>query len=138
MSGSSILNKNFHATISYLTDNTESFTSSYDADSESAPNLTPVAGTYVGLHAYTHTVTVDGVGTFSGHSTDGCTVAGSLSPRGKRNVFHTSVTFGGGACCHGTETAVGVAFCDASTHRLYIAALNNARTTSFLFLGTKR
>ena len=50
----------------------------------------------------------------------------------------TSVTFGGDACRQGTETLTGVALYDAATNRLYSAALNSARTTSFLFLGTKR
>lgn len=140
MNGSYVPNKNFHATISYVTGDTERFTSSYDADAESAPNLTLVTGTYAGLGAndYTITMTVESAGTLSGHSTDGCTVEGTLSPRGKGNVFRTSMTFGGGACCQGTETVSGVALYEAATQRLYIAALNNARTTSYLFLGTKQ
>ena len=90
MRGSYVPNKSFHATIAYFTGDTESFTSTYDADSESAPNLTLVAGTYAGLRADNHTVTVtvDSAGTLSGHSSDGCTVAGTLSPRAKGNVFH--------------------------------------------------
>jgi hypothetical protein len=133
-------NKRFDGTIAYFSGDTDSFTSAYDGDSESVPNLTQLAGTYAGLRADHHTVTmtVDAAGTLSGHSTDGCTFTGKLSPRGKGNVFHTSVTFGGGACRQGTETVTGVAFYDAVTHRLYIAALNHARTTSYLFLGTKR
>jgi hypothetical protein len=49
------------------TGDTESFTSTSDADSESAPNLTQVTGTYVGLRADNHTVTVtvDSTGTLS-------------------------------------------------------------------------
>ncbi|BCA53879.1 hypothetical protein W02_10190 [Nitrospira sp. KM1] len=138
--GSYVPNKSFLATIAYVTGDTESFTSTYDVDSEPAPNLNLVAGTYAGLRAdnSTVTVTVDSTGTLSGHSTDGCTVTGTLSPRGKGNVFHTSVTFGGGACRQRTETVTGVALYDAATNRLYIAALNNVRTTSYLFLGTKR
>jgi hypothetical protein len=140
MRGSYVPNKSFQGTIAYVTGDTESFTSTSDADSESAPNLTQVTGTYVGLRADNHTitVTVDSTGTLSSHASDGCTVAGTLSPRAKDNVFHTSVTFGGGACRHGTETLTGVAFFDAATKRLYSAGLNKARTTSFLFLGTKR
>jgi len=140
MSGTYVPKKSFHATIAYFTGDTESFTSTYDADSESAPNLNLMAGTYAGLRADNHTVTVtvDSAATLSGHSTDGCTFAGTLSPRAKGNVLYTSVTFEGGACRHGTETVTGVACYDAATHRLYSAALDNARTTSFIFLGTKR
>ena len=140
MRGSYVPNKSFHGTIAYVTGGTESFTSTYDGDSESAPNLTQVAGTYSGLRTDNHTVTVtvDAAGTLSGHASDGCAVAGTLSPRGNGNVFHTSVTFGGGACRQGTETVTGVTFFDATTNRLYIAALNPPRTSSFIFLGTKR
>lgn len=140
MNGSYVPNKSFHGTIAYFTGDTGSFTSAYDADSESAPNLTQVAGTYTGLRADDHTVTmiVDSAGILSGHSSDGCSVAGTLYPHAKANVFHASVTFGGGTCRQGTETVSGVALYDTATNRLYSAALNNARTISFLFLGTKR
>jgi hypothetical protein len=140
MRGGYVPNKSFHATLAYFTGDTERFTSTYDADSELAPNLNLVAGTFSGLRTDNHTVTVtvDSTGTLSGHATDGCTVAGTLSPRAKKNVFHISVTFEGGACRQGTETVTGVALYDAATYRLYIATLNNPRTTSFLFLGTKQ
>ena len=120
MRGSYVPSKSLQGTIAYFTGDTESFTSTHDEDSESAPNLTQVAGTYSGLGADDHTITVnvDSAWTLSGHSSDGCTVAGTLSPRGKGNVFHTSVTFGGGACRYGTETVTGVALYDASTQRL--------------------
>ncbi|MBX3349001.1 MAG: hypothetical protein KF747_09675 [Nitrospira sp.] len=140
MRGTYVPNKSFHGTIAYVTGDTESFTGTYDGDSESAPNLTQVAGTYTELRADNHqvTVTVDATGTLSGHSTDGCFLAGTLSPRTTGKVFHTAVTLEGGACRQGSETLTGVAFYDAATNQLYIAALNSARTTSYLFLGTKR
>ncbi len=140
MRGTYVPNKRFDGTIAYFNGDTESFTSTSDADAESAPNLTLVTGTYSGLRTDNHqvTVTVDAAGTLSDHASDGCTVAGTLSPRATGNVFHTSVTFGGDACRKGSETVTGVAFYDAATNRLYIAALNDARTTRYLFLGTKR
>lgn len=140
MRGSYVPNKSFQGTIAYFNGDTESFTTTYDADSESAPNLNLVAGTYAGLRADNHTVTVtvESAGTLSGHATDGCAVTGTLSPRAKGNVFHTSVTFEGGACRQGTETVTGLTFYDAVTNRLYSAALNRARTISYIFLGTKR
>ncbi|MDH4085356.1 MAG: hypothetical protein OEU99_17650 [Nitrospira sp.] len=139
MHGSYVHNKSFHASIAYFNGDTASFTSTYDADSESAPNMNLVAGTYAGLRADDHrvTVTVDAAGTLSGHASDGCTFAGTLSPHAKDNVFQTSVTLEGVTCHTETETLAGVAFFDAATNRLYSAALDNARTTSFLFLGTK-
>ena len=139
MSGSYVEKHSFHGTIAYVNGDTGSFTSAYDTAYESAPNLNLVAGTYSGLRAdnQTVTVTVDSTGTLSGHSTDGCTFAGTLSPRAKGNVFHHAVTFGGGACRQGTDTVNGVAFYDAATHRLYSAALDSARTNGYLFIGTK-
>ncbi len=140
MRGSYVPSKSFDGTIAFVTGDTESFTSTYDGDAESAPNLTQMAGTFSGLRADNGQVTVivESTGTLSGHATHGCTVAGSLSPRATGNVFHVTVTLEGGACRDGTETLTGVAFYDAATNRLYSAALNNARTTSYLFLGTKR
>jgi len=139
MSGSYVPKKSFYGTIAYFNGDTGSFTSTYNADYESAPNLNLVAGIYAGLRADNHTVTVtvDSAGTLSAHASDGCIFAGTLSLRAKSNVFHTSVTFGGGACRHGTETVNGIAFYDAATHRLYSAALNSARTNSSIFIGTK-
>lgn len=121
MNGSYVPNKNFLGAIVYLNGDTESFTSTYDADSESAPNLNLAVGTYAGLRADNQKVTVrvDSAGTFSGHSSDGCTFAGTLSPRAKGKVFHISVTFEGDACRQGTETVAGVAFYEAATNRLY-------------------
>ena len=140
MSLSYVPSKSFHGTIAYFAGDTESFTSTYDGDSELVPNLNLVTETYAGLRSDNHTVTVtvDSAVTLSGHSTDGCTFTGILSPRAKGNVFHTSMTLAGGACGTGTETITGVALYDAATNRLYSAALTPARTTSYLFLGTKQ
>jgi len=138
--GTYVPKKSFDATIAYFNGDTERFSSTYDADYEVPRNLTRVAGTYAELRPNKHTVTVtvDAEGMLSGHSSDGCTFAGTLSPRATGTVLQTAVTFGGGACRQGTETLTGVAFYEAATNRLYSAALNRARTTSFLFLGTKR
>ena len=140
MSGTYVPKESFHATIIYFNGETERVRSTYVADSESASNLNLVAGTYVGLRADHHrvTVTVDAAGTLSGHASDGCTFAGTLSPRATGHAFHVTVTFESGACRQGIETLTGIAFFDAATHRLYGAALNRARTTSFLLLGTKQ
>jgi hypothetical protein len=140
MHGSYVQNRGFLGAIAYFNSEAESFTSTYDGDSELVSNLNLVVGTFSGLRTDNHTVTVtmEAAGTLSGHASDGCTVAGTLSARAKGTMFHTQVTFGGDACRHGTETLVVVAFYDAVTNRLYSAALNNARTTSFIFFGTKR
>ena len=82
-------------------------------------------------------MTLDSAGALSGHSTDGCTFIGSFSPHPKGNVFNASVTFGGGACIHGTDTVTGIAFYEAATQRLFSAGLNGTRTNGFFFIGTK-
>ncbi len=140
MSGTYVPHESFHATIIYFNGDTESVRNTYVADAESAPNRNLLAGTYSELRANNHsvTVTVDAAGTLSGHASDGCTIAGTLSPRPKGNVFHTSVTVEGATCHAETETLTGVALYDAATNQLYSAALNHARTTSVLFLGTKQ
>ena len=99
------------------------------------PNLNLVAGSYDGLRADNHmvTVTVDAAGTLSGHSSDECTFAGTFVPRAKGNVFHHAVTFGGGACPQGTETVAGVALYDGATNRLYSAASTVAGPTALFF-----
>ncbi len=105
MRGAYVPNKSFDGTIAYFTGEAESFTSTSDANSESALNLTQLAGTYAGLRAdnSTVTVTVDSTGTLSGHSTDRCTISGTLSPPATGNVFHNSVTFGGGCLSPGNR-----------------------------------
>ncbi len=140
MSGTYVPAKSFRGTIAHFNGDRESFTTTYDAESELAPNLNLVAGNYTGLRADNHTVTmrVESAGTLSGHLSDGCTFVGTLTRRAKGNVLHHAMTFEGDACRYGTETLTGVAFYDAATHRLYSAALNQARTTSFIFFGMKR
>lgn len=66
MSGTYAPKNNFRGTIAYFNGDTESFTTTYDADSESAQNLNLVAGNYAGLRADNHTVTVtvESAGTF--------------------------------------------------------------------------
>jgi hypothetical protein len=140
MSGTSVPHESFHATIIYSNGETERVRSTYVADSEAAPNLNLLAGIYTGLRAddQTVTVTVDAAGTLSGYASNGCTVAGTLSPRATGHAFHVTMTVEKGACRQGTETLTGIAFFDAVTNQLYSAALNHARTTSVLFLGTKQ
>jgi hypothetical protein len=139
MSGTYVQKNGFNGTIAYLNGDTGRFTSTYDADYESVPNMNLMAGNYSGLRADNQTVSValGSAGTVSGSFTDGCTFAGSFVPRAKGNVFNVTVTFGGGACSNGTDTVNGVAFYDAATQRLYSAAINSARTNGFIFIGTK-
>jgi hypothetical protein len=71
MNGRYVPKKSFHGTIAYFKSDTETFTSTYDGNSE-PPYLNLVAGSYSRLRAdhQTVTVTVNSAGTFSGHSSD--------------------------------------------------------------------
>jgi len=139
ITGSYVQKNSLNGTITYSNGSTGSFTSTYNADYELAPNMNLIVGAYTGPIAdgQTVTVTAASAGTLSGNSTDGCTFTGSFGPRTKGNVFNVTVTFGGGACSNGTDTVSGIAFFDAATQRLYSAALNSARTNGFLFIGMK-
>jgi len=137
ISGSYVQKNSLNGTITYLSGGgTSSFTTTYNADYELAPNMTLVAGTYSVRTANNQRVTVaiSSAGALTGNSTDGCTYTGSLSPRAKGNVFNSTVT---GVCSNGTFTFDGVAFYDAATQTLYSAGLNNTRTNGFLFISTK-
>ena len=140
MRGTYVQKTSLNGTIAYFNGDNWHFASTYDAAYELPPNMTLVTGNYSGRRADNQTVTVivDSAGTLSGHSSDGCTFAGTLSPRAKGNVFHHTVTFGGDSCRYGTDTITGVAFYHPATNRLYTAAINSARTTSYIFIGTKR
>lgn len=139
MSGTYVQKNSFNGLIAYVNEHTSSFTSTYDADYELAPNMNLVAGNYSGLRADNQTVsvTLNSAGIISGSFTDRYTFAGSFSPRAKENVFNVTITFGGGACSNGTDTVNGVAFYNAATQRLHSAGLNSTRTNGFIFIGTK-
>lgn len=139
ISGSYVQKNTFNGTIAYLNGATGNFTTTYDSDYELAPDINLVAGNYFGVRADNQTVgvTLDAAGAVSGSSSDGCTFAGSFSPRGTGNVFNVTVTFAGGSCSNGTNTVTGVAFYDAATRRLFSAGLNGTRTNGFMFIGTK-
>lgn len=121
----------------------DSFTTIYDRDYESAPDINAVAGTYTGPVAAGETVsvTVSATGDITGRSiTDlsptGCTFSGLFKPRAHGNVFDVTITFNGeGGCSNGTATVKGVGFFHAG--QLYSAALNSDKTNGVVFIGTR-
>ncbi len=121
----------------------DAFTTTYNSDYESAPDITAVAGTYTGPVAAGEIVSVivSATGDITGHSiTDpsptGCTFSGLFKPRVHGNVFDVTITFNGErGCSNGTATVRGVAFFHAG--KLYSAALNNDKTNGVVFIGTK-
>jgi len=131
----------FNGSVTYTNGTTGTFTSSYDSAYEQPASLTAIAGSFSGQSAssagvQTGVVTVQSNGAFRSTS-NGCTVTGTLTPRGSVNVFNMSATFGGGACVFGTSTLNGIAVYNATSKRIYAAAPNAGRTDGFLFVGTK-
>lgn len=121
----------------------DKFTTTYDRDYESAPDINAVAGTYTGPVAAGENVSVivSTTGNITGHSmTDlslaGCTFSGLFKPRAHGNAFDVTITFNGqSGCSNGSATVTGVAFFHAG--KLYSAALNGDKTNGVVFIGTK-
>ncbi|MBS0184155.1 MAG: hypothetical protein JSS39_17350 [Nitrospira sp.] len=121
----------------------DTFTTTYDNDYESAPDINAAAGTYTGPVAVGEivSVTVSATGNITGRSiTDpsrnGCTFSGVFKPRAHGNVFDVTITFNGqSGCSNGSATVTGVAFFHAG--KLYSAALNGDKTNGVVFIGTK-
>lgn len=118
------------------------FTAAYDSGSGNSADLAAAAGVYTGdvivpggNDRVTFSVMADGSVTGSG--TSGCRFNGRATPRSDINAFDVSVTLLGAPCVAGNQTVTGIAVFEANSRRLYSAALNSARTTGFLFLGTK-
>lgn len=77
-----------------------------------AANLTAVSGAWSGslLDGSTATINILASGTFSGTSSLGCAVTGTIAPRPSgMNVFNVSLTFGAAPCALPNQTASGVA-----------------------------
>lgn len=143
--GSYTMKQSLSGTISYSNPNTQnSFTTTYDSNYELAPDITAVAGTYIGPVSLNETVevTVSPNGDITGHSISGppatqCTFIGSFKPRTHGNVFDVTITFGGQASCsNGNGTVNGVGVFHAG--KLYSAALNSGKTNGVVFIGTKQ
>ena len=121
----------------------DAFTTTYNSDYESAPDINAVAGTYTGPVAADETVsvTVSPTGDIVGHSVIGppatqCTFNGLFKPRSHGNVFDVTITFGPqDRCSNKSATVTGVGFFHAG--KLYSAALNSDKTNGVVFIGTK-
>jgi hypothetical protein len=114
----------------------------YDAEYETAPSLTTIAGTYSGTAVSaggydSAMVTIASSGAITGSSGGGCTFSGTATPRSTGNAYDVSVTFAGGTCSNGTDTVTGVAHYDATDKRLISAALNSGRSNGFYYDGVK-
>jgi hypothetical protein len=136
--------QSFNGFVSYPNLNAPlTFTSSYNSDYDQTPNLTAVAGDYLGIasvansnEVVTFIISAQGVVAGSG-ATSGCQYGGLIEPRTKGNLYDVSLVTGGGACATGTNAVTGIGYFDASSKRLYLAALNKSRTIGMGFTGFK-
>jgi len=121
---------------------TLSFALVYNPAYEQPASLATAAGNYGGSVATAKalqnaTVLLTSEGTLAG-TAQGCSISGTLAPRGQVNVFDLSVTYQGGACKLGTGTVAGVAYYDVATATLFTIGFSNGRTDGFLGIFTRQ
>lgn len=144
ISASYTAKQSFNGSVNYVSPNAPlTFTSSYNPDYEQTPNLTAVAGNYVGIasvangnEAVTFIISAQGVLAGTG-ATSGCTYGGLVAPSSKGNFYDVSLVISGGSCATGTSAVTGIGYFDAGPKRLYLAALNKSRTLGMSFTGIK-
>ena len=146
LAASYVARQSFNGSVSYASANPPfTFTSSYNADYDQTPSLSAIAGTYAGIasvaggtEAATIAISPQGVIAGTGLTASGCQFVGTAVPRAKGNLYDLSVLVsGGGACANGTSAVTGIAYFDAGSKRLYLAALNKSRSNGLSFVGIK-
>ena len=146
LAASYVARQSFNGSVSYASANPPfTFTSSYNADYDQTPSLSAIAGSYAGIasvaggtEAATIAISAQGVIAGTGLTASGCQFVGTAVPRAKGNLYDLSVLVsGGGACANGTSAVTGIAYFDAGSKRLYLAALNKSRSNGLSFVGIK-
>ena len=143
VSASYVAKQSFNGSIFYPSSNqTVSFTTSYNIDYEQAPSLATLAGNYAGVASSAGSsdaavVRIDSNGNLNGIGTSGCQFAGTVAPHAHGNLYDLSITFKGGPCSNGSSTLTGIGYYDANARRLYNVALNSDRSAGFLYVGLK-
>ncbi|CAN5205827.1 hypothetical protein BH10PSE16_BH10PSE16_22030 [soil metagenome] len=145
VSASYAVKQSFNGSVSYASVNSPfTFTSTYVANYDQTPSLSAIAGNYVGLASMTGsnepvTIVVSSQGIVAGTGgTSGCQYAGVAAPRAKGNLYDLSMVVGGGGnCATGTSAVTGIAYFDSGAKRLYLTALNSARSNGLIFSGIK-
>ncbi|QBC43084.1 hypothetical protein [Iodobacter fluviatilis] len=119
-----------------------SFTSSYDRDYETKPNLTNIAGVFSGVVSTSSgnelaTVNISAAGVITGSGISTCSISGTVTPRPDGNVYDMVIKFGGSPCLFANQSLTGISYFNSSIKRLYAAAPNSSRTDGVVFVGTK-
>lgn len=143
VSASYATRQSFNGSVTYPNLNsTYTFTSAYNADYDKTPSLSAIAGNYVGIAsvAGSHealTMVINPQGLVAGTGTSNCQYAGLVVPRAKGNLYDLSLVISGSSCATGTSSVTGIGYFDAGAKRLYLAALNSARSNGLVFDGIK-
>jgi hypothetical protein len=143
ISGNYLPQQSLSGTITYPSlGQTISFTSIYDDDYDLMPSVASLAGTFVGQVAFPlgvedSAISVSSDGTFSAIGVSGCTATGELTARASGNVYNFTIMFDGAPCFFAGQSLTGIAYYDASTQTLTVAAPTDSRATGILFVGVK-
>jgi hypothetical protein len=113
----------------------ETFSTTYDANYDTAANLSDVSGNWHGSlpSGETFALNVAPGGSFAGAGSSGCLFTGTLTPRASgKGVYDLSITFKGGVCLLGTQTIAGIAMVEGSGSSavMLAAALTSNRSTA--------
>jgi hypothetical protein len=144
VSASYVSKQSFIGSVSYPNPNsTYTFTSAYNADYDKTPSLSAIAGNYGGIasvagshEAITMVINSQGLVAGTGTGTSSCQYAGLVVPRAKGNLYDLSLVISGSNCT-GTSSVTGIGYFDSGAKRLYLAALNSARSNGLVFDGIK-
>lgn len=147
MSAGFVTKKSFEGTITDSSGNKTTFATVYDANYEVTPTLAVLAGSYAGsaglsagVKAAIVTVTagggITGIVSMDDKSST-CTFSGTAMPRADGNAYDVAFVLGAAPCPTPSLRVSGIAYFNAATKRLHVAAPNAARTDGVLFLGAK-
>ncbi len=146
-----VTKQSFSGTITFASGAKPTFTTAYDIAYEVAPTLTALAGSYTGQVGLSTdaagvqpaTVVMAASGAVSGTTrttstnTSACSFSGTATPRTDGNAYDVALLFSGVSCTVSTQRFAGIAYFNAATKKLLVAAPNADRTDGVLFLGTK-
>jgi hypothetical protein len=120
-----------------------SFVANYDADYESAPNLSIVAGTYTGtskasIGSENVTLRISASGEVEGIGTSGCSFEGTIKPRSAGNAYVVNMTFGRAPCAYPGAALTGISYFDRTTNLSYTVASVQGQSTKFILIALKQ
>ena len=136
------------STISFVANDGDRFTGSYDAAYDQPASSANLAGSYTGF-AVTGTtlnqslpITISANGVINGTVTSGnlsCAASGTATPRASgKNIFDIRLNFAGGFCDPAVgPTATGIAFYDVTSRQVGVMVLNPAKTDGLVYIGTR-